>query len=321
MTYSIEGKRIWVAGEHGMVGSAVVRRFARENCQLISDPGHRLDLRRQDQVESFVAQHRPQAIVLAAGRVGGIHANQSYPANFIYDNLTIETSVLEAARRSGVEKLLFLGSSCIYPKEAPQPIPEEALLTGPLEPTNEWYAIAKIAGIKLCQAFRAQYGCDFISAMPTNLYGPNDNFHPETSHVPAALLRRFHDAKVNNLGSAVVWGSGQPHREFMHVDDLADACVFLLQHYSDFLPLNIGSGYDVTIAEFARLVKEAVGFTGNIIFDTSKPDGTPRKLLNGDRLLGMGWKPRIPLDQGLKDYYAWFLSHGDSLRTNHFAAA
>ncbi len=316
MTFSLKGKRIWVAGHRGMTGSALVRRLMHEDCEILSAERAELDMRRQADVETWVAAKRPDAVFLAAARVGGILANDSYPATFLYDNLQIETNIIHAAWQVKVQKLLFLGSSCIYPKEAPQPIPEEALLTSPLEPTNEWYAIAKIAGIKLCQAYRRQYGCDFISAMPTNLYGPNDNFHPNTSHVPAALTRRFHEAKLQGSEDAVVWGSGRPLREFLHVDDLADASVFLMKNYSDTLPINIGSGSEVTIAEFAELVKRSVGFNGRIVFDVSRPDGTPRKLLDSRRLRQLGWQARIPLETGLPGYYAWFIEHGDSLREN-----
>jgi GDP-L-fucose synthase len=317
LSFSLKGKRVWVAGHRGMAGNAIVRRLKKEDCEILSVDRSELDMRRQAGVEDWVARNRPDAIFLAAARVGGILANDTYPATFIYDNLQIETNIIHAAWQSKVEKLLFLGSSCIYPKEAPQPIPEEALLTSSLEPTNEWYAIAKIAGIKLCQAYRRQYGCDFISAMPTNLYGPNDNFHPDTSHVPAALTRRFHEAKVQGHAEAVVWGSGRPQREFLHVDDLADACVFLMQNYSDAMPINVGSGSDVTIANFAELIRKSVGFTGRIVFDTGRPDGTPRKLLDSSRLRQLGWTPRISLEEGLPRYYAWFLEHGDRLRENH----
>ncbi len=320
MKYSLKGKRVWVAGHRGMAGSALVRRLEKEDCEILSVDRSELDLRRQAGVEAWVAANRPDAIFLAAARVGGILANDSYPATFIYDNLQIETNIIQAAWQSNVAKLLFLGSSCIYPKEAPQPIPEEALLTSPLEPTNEWYAIAKIAGIKLCQAYRRQYGCDFISAMPTNLYGPNDNFHPDTSHVPAALTRRFHEAKVQGRTDAVVWGSGRPQREFLHVDDLADACVFLMQNYSDAMPINVGSGTDVTIADLAELIRKSVGFSGSIAYDTRRPDGTPRKLLDSSRLRQLGWTPRISLEEGLPRYYAWFLEHGDSLRESQITS-
>jgi GDP-L-fucose synthase len=253
-------------------------------------------------------------VIVAAGRVGGLYANNNFPVEFLYDNLIMEANVIHTAFRIGVEKLLFLGSSCIYPRLSPQPITEDALLTGPLEPTNEWYAVAKIAGIKLCQAYRRQHGCDFISAMPTNLYGPGDNFHPDTSHVPAALLRRFHEGKITHAPTVVVWGTGTPRREFLYVDDLADACIHLLSHYSGEKHVNIGAGYDVTIAEFAQHIKNSVGFEGRIAYDTTQPDGMPRKLLDSSRMRALGWKPTTPLDQGLKLYYDWFLAHQDRLR-------
>jgi len=317
MTYSLNSKRIWVAGSNGMVGSALVRRLQHDNCTLLGLEGPRIDLRRQEAVEAFMHEAKPQVVFIAAARVGGIHANDAFPATFLYDNLAIEANLIEASRKEGVEKLLFLGSSCIYPKAAPQPMKEDSLLTGPLEPTNEWYAIAKIAGIKLCQAYRKQYGCDFISAMPTNLYGPNDNFHPDNSHAPAALLRRFHEAKLAGQEEVVVWGSGRPLREFLHVDDLADACIFLMQNYSGEEHVNIGYGSDISIAEFAELIRACVGFAGRITYDTSRPDGTPRKLMNSDRLLTMGWKPRRPLAEGLQHYYAWFLANEQRLREVH----
>lgn len=305
--YELSGKRIWIAGHTGMVGSALLRRLSREDCLPLTAARAELDLTDQQAVEAWVAANRPQAAVVAAAKVGGIRANMEQPAPFLYENLAIAANVVNACAHNGVEKLLFLGSSCIYPREAGQPIREEALLTGPLEPTNEWYAVAKIAGIKLCQAYRRQHGCDFISAIPTNLYGPGDNFHPEESHVPAGLLRRFHEAKRAGAGEAVVWGSGRPRREFLHVDDLADACIFLLRHYSAELPVNVGVGRDISIAEFAALIAETVGFTGRLVFDTSKPDGMPRKLLDTSRLQAMGWTPSIGLKEGLSAYYSWFL--------------
>ena len=261
-----------------------------------------------------MALHRPQIVFLTAGRVGGIYANDTFPADFLYDNLLIEANIIHAAYRIGVEKLLFFGSSCIYPRLARQPIPEHALLTGPLEPTNEAYAVAKIAGIKLCQAYRRQHGCDFISAMPTNLFGPGDNFHPENSHVPAALLRRFHEAKLAGSSEVLVWGSGRPRREFLYVDDLADASLHLLRHYSGESHVNIGAGYDITIAEFAENVKRCVGFEGQILYDGSRPDGMPRKLLDSSRIHALGWSAVTPLDQGLGQYYEWFLSNQARLR-------
>ncbi|MGC2855612.1 GDP-L-fucose synthase [Novispirillum sp. DQ9] len=312
--FSLDGKRVWVAGHRGMVGAAVARRLEREPCEILTAGREVVDLTRQADVESWMADHRPEVVVLAAARVGGIHANDTYPAQFLHDNLAIELNVIEAARRVGVEKLLFLGSSCIYPREAAQPITEDALLTGPLEPTNEWYAIAKIAGVKLCQAYRKQYGCDFISAMPTNLFGPGDNFHPANSHVPAALLRRFHEARATGADSVTVWGTGQPRREFLWVDDLADACVTLLERYSDAAPVNVGTGRDLPIADFAAAVARTVGYTGRLEFDTSRPDGTPRKVLDVSCLAALGWTAPTTLEDGLKRYYAWFLDNIGTLR-------
>jgi GDP-L-fucose synthase len=322
MLFDLTDKLVWVAGQHGMVGGAMMSRLRREPCPLLLDPGRAVvDFRRQSEVEDWMALHRPRVVFLTAGRVGGMYANNAFPVDFLYDNLLIEANIIHAACRTGVEKLLFFGSSCIYPREAPQPIPEDALLTGRLEPTNEWYALAKIAGIKLCQAYRRQHGCDFISAMPTNLYGPGDNFHVETSHVPAALLRRFHEAKMAGAPDVVVWGSGMPRREFLYVDDLADACVHLLRHYSGESHINIGAGYDVTIAEFAEHIRRCVGFEGQIAYDTSRPDGAPRKLLDSSRIHALGWSAVTPLDQGLKLYYDWFLSNQGKLRETVFAAA
>jgi GDP-L-fucose synthase len=314
MLFDLTDKRVWVAGHNGMVGSAMVRRLRREPCTLIFSGREETDLRRQSEVEAWMDTHRPQVVVLAAARVGGLHANNSYPVDFLYDNLIIQTNIMQASHRAGVEKMLFLGSSCIYPRNAPQPIPEDALLSGPLEPTNEWYAVAKIAGIKLCQAYRRQFGCDFISAMPSNLYGPGDNFHPETSHVPAALLRRFHEAKSKGASEVVVWGTGTPRREFLYVDDLADACVHLLRHYSGESHVNVGAGHDITISEFAERMKRCVGFDGRVVFDPSRPDGMPRKLLDIGSIRALGWSPKTPLEQGLKDYYDWFLANHGNLR-------
>ena len=305
--YELEGKRVWVAGHRGMVGAAIVRRLAAERCEVLTAGRDVLDLERQDQVERWVGEQRPDAIVMAAAKVGGIFANDTYPADFLYKNLIIESNVIEAARQAGVEKLLFLGSSCIYPKHAPQPITEDALLTGPLEPTNEWYAVAKIAGIKLAQAYRRQYGLDFISAMPTNLYGPEDNFDLTSSHVLPALIRKAHEAKVSGAETLTIWGSGAPMREFLHVDDCADALVFLLKAYSGEEHVNVGSGEDLTILELAQTICQVVGFTGEIVCDTSKPDGTPRKLMSAAKLRAMGWAPRIGLREGIERTYAWFL--------------
>lgn len=307
--YELKGKRVFVAGHRGMVGSAVIRRLAREGCETVTTGRDRLDLRDQAGVRAFMAEARPHAVVLAAAKVGGILANDTYPADFLYDNLAIETNVIEAAFREGVEKLVFLGSSCIYPKFAPQPIVEDALLTGPLEPTNEWYAIAKIAGLKLCQAYRRQHGADFISAMPTNLYGPGDNFDLETSHVIPALIRKAHEARRRGDARMTIWGTGAPRREFLHVDDCADAVTFLLKNYSGEQHVNVGSGEDIAIAELARIVMEVVGLDGELDFDTSKPDGTPRKLMSGDKLAAMGWKPQIGLKEGLATAYRWFLEN------------
>jgi GDP-L-fucose synthase len=305
--YSLDGKRVWVAGHRGMVGAALVRRLKREACEIVTVDRARLDLRRQADVEAWVDDARPQAVFLAAARVGGILANDSFPAEFLHDNLAIETNIIEAARRRGVEKLLFLGSSCIYPKAAAQPIDEEALLTGPLEPTNQWYAIAKIAGLKLAQAYRRQYGCDFISAMPTNLYGPNDNFDLASSHVLPALMRKAHDARLRGDASMTIWGSGEPRREFMHVDDCADALVFLMRHYSGDGHINVGVGEDITIRALADQVCEVVGFRGRIVRDQTKPDGAPRKLMSSARLHALGWRASISLAAGLAQTYRWFL--------------
>lgn len=306
--YPIRGKRIWVAGHRGMVGSAVVRRLAHEDCEVLTVARGQVDLIDPAAVQLWMAEARPQAIVLAAARVGGIFANDTQPADFLYDNLMIAANVIHAAARLGVEKLLFLGSSCIYPKFAEQPIREDALLTGPLEPTNEWYAIAKIAGIKLCQAYRKQGGHDFISAMPTNLYGPGDNYDLRTSHVVPALIRKMHEAHVAGASEVVVWGSGTPRREFLHVDDLADALVHLLRDYSVAEHINVGFGDDLTIRELAATIARTVGFTGELRFDSSKPDGTLRKLLDSSRLLATGWSPRIALTEGLARTYRDFVA-------------
>jgi len=305
--YSLAGKRVWVAGHRGMVGSALVRRLGGEACEVVTAERETLDLRRQADVEAWMGDVKPRAVFLAAARVGGILANASYPADFLHDNLVIETNVIEAARRAGVEKLLFLGSSCIYPKDAPQPIDEDALLTGPLEPTNEWYAVAKIAGLKLAEAYRRQHGCDFISAMPTNLYGPNDNFDLASSHALPALMRKAHEARLKGEPSMTIWGTGEPRREFMHVDDCADALVFLMRHYSADGHINVGVGDDVTISELTDLICEVVGYAGRIVRDETKPDGTLRKLMNSARLNALGWRASISLRDGLKQTYGWFL--------------
>ena len=306
--FDLAGKRVYVAGHAGMVGSAIVRRLARESCEILTADRKCLDLMHQAEVERWFADNKPDAVFLAAARVGGIHANNTYPVDFIADNLQIELNVMRSAFAAGVKKLLFLGSSCIYPKLAPQPMTEDALLTGPLEATNQWYAVAKIAGIKLAQAYRRQYGADFICVMPTNLYGQGDNYHPEDSHVPAALIRRFHEAKIARASKVTVWGTGAPRREFLAVDDLADACVFVMNYYSDEEFLNVGIGEDVTIADFARLVAEVVGYTGELWFDSSRPDGTPRKLLDVGKLAKLGWRAKTPLREGLAAAYADFLA-------------
>jgi GDP-L-fucose synthase len=317
--YSLKGKRVWVAGHQGMVGSALVRRLAQVECTLLTVPRDVVDLTRQAEVEAWMESAMPQAIFLAAAKVGGIVANDSWPAQFLYDNLAIAANVIHSAEAVNVEKLLFLGSSCIYPKLTPQPIKESALLTGPLEPTNEWYAIAKIAGLKLCQAYRREYACDFISAMPTNLYGPNDNFDLTTSHVIPALLRKAHEAKLRGERKLVIWGSGSPRREFLHVDDAADALVHVMTHYSGASHVNVGSGSEFTIREVAQLVSNVVGFTGEIVTDLSKPDGTPRKLLDTSVLEGLGWQPSISLTEGLASTYAWFRDYLDSENGEHRA--
>ncbi len=307
MSYALAGKRVWVAGHRGMVGGAVARQLARENCTVLTVGRGQLDLRDASATQAWMAAEKPQAVVLAAAKVGGIVANDSWPADFLYDNLAIQNAIIHGAFETGVEKLLFLGSSCIYPKHAPQPITEDALLTGPLEPTNEWYAIAKIAGIKLCQAYRRQHGRDFISAMPTNLYGPGDNFNLTSSHVIPALIRKAHEAKEAGAGAMTIWGTGTPRREFLHVDDCADALVFLLKNYSSDGHVNVGSGTEVTIDELAHLVMKAVGFQGGLEHDTGKPDGTPRKLMSNQKLTAMGWSPAISLEAGLASTYQWFL--------------
>jgi GDP-L-fucose synthase len=309
MAFELAGRRVWVAGHRGMVGGALVRRLAREDCGILTLAREDCDLRRQGEVERWLGAARPEVVVVAAARVGGILANAASPAEFLYDNLMIEANVIHAAHRVGVAKLLFLGSSCIYPRLAPQPMKEEYLLEGQLEPSNQWYAVAKIAGVKLAQAYRRQYGCDFISAMPTNLYGPGDNFDPESGHVVPGLIARMHAAKTAGAAEVEIWGSGRPRREFLHVDDLADACVRLLEVYSDEAPINVGCEADLTIAELAEKVRAVVGFEGRLRFDPERPDGTPRKLLDTSRLAALGWRPRIPLDQGLADTYRWYLDH------------
>ncbi len=307
--FDLAARRVWVAGHRGMVGSALVRRLAAEDCEVLSVDRAGLDLTRQADVEDWIAGARPDLVILAAATVGGILANDSRPAEFLYDNLAIETNIIHASYRAGVAKLVFLGSSCIYPRLAPQPMVEDALLTGPLEPTNEWYAVAKIAGIKLCQAYRRQYGADFISAMPTNLYGPGDNFDLESSHVVPALIRKAHEAKESGAAILQVWGSGRPRREFLYVDDAADAIIHLAKNYSGESHVNVGFGSDVTIAELAETVAEIVGFSGDLAFDDSKPDGMPRKLLDVGRLADIGWRAKIGLREGISRAYAWYLDN------------
>lgn len=304
--FDLAGRRVFVAGHRGMVGAALLRRLERERCTVLTVERDRLDLRRQAEVEAWMAAERPEAAFIAAATVGGIYANDTRPAEFLYDNLAIEANLTEAARRVGVKKLLFLGSSCIYPKLAPQPIPERALLAGPLEPTNEWYAIAKIAGLKLCAAYRRQYGCDFISAMPTNVYGPGDRFDLLASHVIPALIMKLHRAKETGAPEAEVWGTGTPRREFLYVDDLADALVFLMKRYSGEAHVNVGVGSDVTIRELAEAIARVVGYRGRFRFDAGKPDGTPRKLLDSSLLAAMGWRAATALEDGLAASYAWY---------------
>lgn len=308
LDFPLEGKRVFVAGHRGMVGSAISRVLRRRDCGVLTAPWPGVDLRRQEQVERWMQSERPDAVFLAAARVGGIRANATRPAEFIHDNLAIQSAVIESARRAGVGKLVFLGSSCIYPRMAPQPIEEGALLTGPLEPTNEWYAVAKIAGIKLCQAYRRQYGCNYISLMPANLYGPGDNFDLPSAHVIPALMRKMHEAKVSASDEAVVWGSGRPRREFLHVDDLADAAVRLMEVYAGEDPINVGTGRDIAICELAETIREVTGFSGKLRYDPSAPDGTPRKLLDVSRLARLGWKAKIGLRTGLADTYRWFVA-------------
>ena len=308
-SYTLRNKRVWVAGHRGLVGSAIVRRLQGEGCEIVTAPRDSVDLRRPEQLERWMRDVRPQAVFLAAARVGGIYANDTRPAEFIYDNLMIQSNVVEASRRAEVEKLLLMGSSCIYPRLAPQPIPEAALLTGALEPTNQWYAIAKIAGIKLGQAYRRQYGCDFISVMPTNLYGPGDNFDLMQSHVVPALMVKAHQAKISRSPSIDVWGTGAVRREFLYVDDAADGMVFLMQHYSDDGIVNLGTGRDVPIIDLVGMVCRAVGYQGGIHFDTSRPDGTPRKVVDVSRVNQLGWSARTPLAEGLAETYRWYLEH------------
>jgi GDP-L-fucose synthase len=308
--FDLAGKRVYVAGHAGMVGSALVRRLGAEGCTTLTVDRATLDLTRQAETERWIGAVKPDAVILAAAMVGGIAFNDSHPVDFLSDNLAIALNVIGASYAAGVKKLLFLGSSCIYPKLAPQPMDEGMLLTGPLEPTNQWYAVAKIAGIKLVEAFRQQYGADFISVMPTNLYRPGDNYHPEHSHVPAALIRRLHEAKLAGAPTVIVWGTGRSRREFLAVDDLADACVFVLKHYSGSKFLNVGTGEDITIAQFAQLVADVIGYRGRFVFDASRPDGAPQKLLNISELTRLGWRAKTPLRQGIAATYADFLASG-----------
>ena len=307
--YRLAGKRVWVAGHRGMVGSALVRRLKQEDCEILIAERSTADLTNQQQTENWLKANKPDAIFVAAAKVGGILANDTTPVDFLLSNLQIETNIIAAAHAIGVEKLMFLGSSCIYPKLALQPITEDALLTGPLEPTNEWYAIAKIAGIKLCMAYRRQYGADYISGMPTNLYGPGDNFDLSSSHVIPALIRKVHEAKLQGQGEITIWGTGSPRREFLHVDDCADAVVHLMKAYSGDQHVNVGSGSDLTILELVHMICEVVGFQGAIAHDTSKPDGTPRKLMSAEKLRAQGWSPRISLRDGLRTTYQWYLEN------------
>ena len=310
--FDFRTKRVYVAGHRGMVGSAIVRRLKSEECDILTADRGELDLTRQEQTERWMSSAKPDAVIVAAAKVGGIAFNNAYPVDFLTENLSIALNVIRASYLAGVKKLLFLGSSCVYPRLAPQPMSEELLLTGALEPTNEWYAVAKIAGIKLVEAYRRQYDADFISVMPTNLYGPGDNYHPEHSHVPAALIRRSHEAKLAGAPTMSVWGTGRPRREFLAVDDLADACVFVMKHYSADGFLNVGTGQDITIAEFAQLVADVVGYRGRLVFDTSRPDGVPQKLLNVSKLTQLGWRAKTPLREGIAATYADFLARAEA---------
>jgi len=307
--FDLTGRSVWVAGDRGMAGSAIAGRLARENCELITATRSELDLLRQADVEAFMARRKIDVVFLAAATVGGIMANSTRPAEFLYENLVIETNIIHAARSTGVKKLLFLGSSCIYPRMAEQPMREEELMTGALEPTNEWYALAKIAGIKLCQAYRRQYGCDFVSVMPTNLYGPGDRFHAENSHVVAALIMKIHTAKLTNCPTVELWGTGKPKREFLFTGDLADACVFVMKNYSDEMFLNIGTGHDITILELAQTIAKIAGWRGTFAFNTSRPDGMPRKLLDVGRLSALGWSASTDFETGMRCAYEWYVAN------------
>lgn len=305
--FIVSGKKVWITGHRGMVGSALVRRFQQENCTILTASRDELDLRNPILVRQWIKEHKPDAVIIAAAKVGGILANDTYPADFIHDNIAISSSIINGSFHEGVNRLMFLGSSCIYPKFAAQPIAESALLTGPLEPTNEWYALAKIAGIKMCQAYRKQHGVDYISAMPTNLYGPGDNYNLHTSHVIPALIRKFHEAKTQSMNEVIVWGSGKPLREFMHVDDLADALFYLMANYSEYEHINVGSGQEISIYDLAVLISDIVGFKGKLTFDQSKPDGTPRKLMDSSRLSNLGWEGKIKIRDGIKNAYEDFV--------------
>ena len=309
--FSLNNLNVWVPGSNGMVSSAIIKKLKTENCKIITSTRNQLDLTDKIKVFEFYKLNQPDVVILSAAKVGGIHANNTYPVDFLLENLCIQNNIISGAYNFSVKKLLFLGSSCIYPKNIDDPISEDHLLTGSLEETNEWYAVAKISGIKLCQAFQKQYNCNFITAMPTNLYGPNDNFHPLNSHVPAALLLKFHNAKLNNEPFVTVWGTGNPKREFLYVDDLADACIYLLKNYSGIHPINIGTGEDISIKDFAEKIKNIVGFKGELKFDRSKPDGTMRKRLNVSRLNNLGWQYKVSLDQGLKLFYEWFTENAN----------
>jgi len=304
--FSLDNLKVWVPGSNGMVSSAIIKKLKTENCKIITSTRNQLDLTDKIKVFEFYKSNQPDVVILSAAKVGGIHANNTYPVDFLLENLCIQNNIISGAHNFSVKKLLFLGSSCIYPKNIDGPISEDHLLTGSLEETNEWYAVAKISGIKLCQAYQKQYNSNFISAMPTNLYGPNDNFHPLNSHVPAALLLKFHNAKINDEPFVTVWGSGNPKREFLYVDDLADACIYLLKNYNGIQPINVGTGEDISIKDFAAKIKNIVGYKGELKFDKSKPDGTMRKRLNISKLNNLGWKYKVSLDQGLKLFYKWF---------------
>ena len=308
-SFDFTGKRVWVAGHRGMAGSAIVRRLAREQCEIVTATRSELDLLRQEDVHRWLAEQKIDAVFVAAATVGGIMANMTRPAQFLYENLVIETNVIHAARDAGVKKLLFLGSSCIYPRMAEQPMREEALLTGALEPTNEWYAIAKIAGIKLCQAFRRQYGCDFVSVMPTNLYGPGDRYDAESGHLVAALIMKIHAAKVANSPTVELWGSGTPRREFLFSEDLADACIFVMKNYSDEMFLNVGTGRDMTVLELAESIARIAGWKGKFTFDRSKPDGMPRKVMDVSRMQALGWSALTGFETGMKEAYRWYVAN------------